>query len=119
MSNKGSPADLVGRIYDGALDLSAWPQILADVAVAFDAICCDLFVGDLSQDEVFFASLNNRFSFERLKDYHTHYRHIDDRLLITRQKPPERMYADWEIILQDKFVKTEFYNDFYLPHGLR
>lgn len=119
MPDKDDPAELIARIYDGAHDPVLWPHVLEEILIGFDAICFHLFIGDLARDEIFFASLNSRFSLERLKEYHDHYRHVDDRLLISLRKAPGRVYTDSELIASDDFKKSEFYNDFYAPHGLR
>lgn len=110
---------LIGRIYDAALDLELWPTVLDEIAVDFNAICCHLFDADLNADEIHFAALNKRFTYERANQYHTYYRHLDKRLTELTRGPLGRAFADWELLSPETFQKSEFYNDFYVPHGLR
>jgi DNA-binding CsgD family transcriptional regulator/PAS domain-containing protein len=110
---------LIGRIYDAALDPGLWPQVLDDIACQFESTCCHMFVADLDADELHFAALNERFSFERAEQYHSYYRRLDDRLALSFKFPIGRALLDWELLPPEDFIKSEFYNDFYVPHQLR
>ena len=113
-NSKGTPLDLVGKIYDAALDEKRWPSFLEAFAQAVGGCSSILrsadlqvnyanFVASVGYDSVWQAAYCNHFV---KADYVVR--------ALAKFKPGEIKTID-QIISQSEQRKTELYNDYSVP----
>lgn len=112
--------DLVGALYESALDPSRWQGTLEALSDFVDAQFAHIFFIRPEEGPVpVFAAVSSRAPDTALSGYHGHYENIDPRRIAGEKLDVGIMVPDWSLVAQDEFVRSEFYNDFYGPLGLR
>lgn len=111
---------LVGTLYDAALDPAAWPAALDQLSDFTDSQFAHVFFVDSNRGPApTFAAVSQGAPDTGLNRYHARYEALDPRRVAGAKQPAGIVVPDWSMVRQDDFLKTEFYNDFYAPLGLR
>ncbi len=112
----GDLLDLIGRIYDAALEPTLWGETLEAVTTAFDANGLGLFVADTEGGRVGFLETTG-ISQPMLEAYRDHYAGVNVWMQrCARLRPP----AGVPLLSQDFYpeadlLRSEFYNDYLRP----
>lgn len=104
-------ADLIGRIYDAALDASRWPSVLDDLARLFHGNTACLFRQDLNTGAARALGLHH-LDLQTFAEYEAYYWTKDIWSLNPARHAPGRAYASHQHIADDILLRSEIYNDF-------
>jgi len=110
-------ADVIGGIYEAALEPARWPAALEQLAEHTGAASAAAFVVDLSASAVGFmsvAGLDPRL----LDDYAAYYARIDPWNAFLGGRPAGRTIVSQMVMDDATFGRTEFCNDFLQPYGM-
>ncbi len=92
--------DLVGSIYDAALNVDLWPEVLARVADALNSPTAVFIVEDLDSGDVGFM-VEHGVDPESLDLYSAHYAAVDVRLQEMVRLPPGKVIST-EMLVSDR-----------------
>jgi DNA-binding CsgD family transcriptional regulator/PAS domain-containing protein len=117
MAREEELLDLVGRIYEAALDCSLWPDVLTRLAHAFHGQTACLFQHDVATGATSrLASVN--LSPRLFADYESYYWAKDIWSPNPRRHAVGTAYASHDVIPDRVLLRSEFYNDLLKPHRL-
>ena len=111
-----SNLDLVGRIYDAALDPKLWPDFIADLAVKIRASSGVLTFHNVKERDLSFIESFGRDE-DLLQEYRDHFVNINPFLDIVN-KTPYIVFSSHMLIEENQLVKTEYYNGWLLPQNI-
>lgn len=107
--------DVVGSIYEAALDATQWPTAVGRIAKALDGHRALMFVPEMKSSREFWAPHNIDPSM--MAGYADYYRHKD--LWVLRSydslRNPGSTSLDTMVVSEPEFLKSEFWNDFTRP----
>ena len=108
-----SDLDLVGQIYEAALEPELWPEFVSDFALRVKANAGVLSFHNLEEMELsFFKSYaRDEKQFERYREY---FININPYLAIVKELP-FTIFTSHKLIDEEKLIKSEYYNDWLLP----
>jgi DNA-binding CsgD family transcriptional regulator len=109
-------ADLIGRIYDAALDPRRWPDVLDGLSMAFHGNAI-LFFQDLRQKDSAAMEFVG-FEPEFIRSYTEHYGRLNPWLPRLQQTPAGAVVVAERLSDPASYEGTEFYNDWVRPQGL-
>ena len=112
---------LVGQIYEASHTPTAWSAVLASVdeEVGVDAWTLMRVEHRPGEGTRFLSIGGERVSAEAPVRYSSYYNALDPRTDLVRRTPPGEIYTCREYF-DERFVsRSEFYQDFLLPEGLR
>jgi DNA-binding CsgD family transcriptional regulator len=105
-------------IHDTARDAGSWAEVGQQLQQLLGLDGWHLMRMNRGGTEVLTAG-GERVSASAAERYDAHYGHIDPRLDLLRQAPPGTLCCDQDHF-DDRFIaRSEFYQDFLLPEGLR
>lgn len=107
-------SDLIGRIYEAAVNPQKWDAFLQEAAKLFGSHTANIHFQDTSSLAVA-GVLNMRE--EYVEAYRTHFGAINPFMKRTDVQLEGRVYVRRELIDTDTLVSTEFYNDWARPQG--
>jgi DNA-binding CsgD family transcriptional regulator/PAS domain-containing protein len=110
-------ADVVGRIYEAALEPATWPQALGRVAEEFGAQSAAAFVVDVNIAEVGFIVVSG-LDPRALDDYVAHYAQLDPWNEYLRKRPSGQPIVSQTVMDDRTFERTEFCHDFLRRYGI-
>jgi hypothetical protein len=110
--------DLIGRIYDAALDDTGWPELVASAASAFDAVSCSLQLRHGETGRVERLGQTSNYSADVIRDYIAYFHERDEWVNRARSKGMGQVYGSDDLIGEDEFIRTEHYNDFCRRLGI-
>lgn len=108
--------DLVGEIYDAALEPDHWSNVLALVSNTLNTRSAILRVQDLVSKRVGTYVLHNLDTAYQ-QHYRDHFVHIDS-LIPAIARQPVGTVKQTTNLMNESFFKGEFYNEFALPQGM-
>jgi DNA-binding CsgD family transcriptional regulator len=111
VSRQQAAADVVGGIYEAALEPTQWPHALGRVASHLDATSAAAIVIDVEQDEVGFAAVAGMDP-GALQDYADYYVGIDPWNAYLSAHAGGRPYLSQAVMDDRAFERTEFCRDF-------
>ena len=111
MSRQEAAADVVGGIYEAALEPAKWPRVLSQVATHLGATSAAAIVIDIEQDEVGFASVAGMDP-RALQDYTDYYVGVDPWNVYLNAHDSGRPYLSQAVMDDRAFERTEFCRDF-------
>jgi DNA-binding CsgD family transcriptional regulator len=111
VSRQDAAADVVGGIYEAALEPAQWPHALGRVASHLDATSAAAIVIDIEQDEVGFAAVAGMDP-RALQDYTDYYVGVDPWNAYLGAHPSGRPYLSQAVMDDGAFERTEFCRDF-------
>ncbi len=109
-----STVDLIGLIYDAALEPALWPDALERVRQAADASTATLFVPNLGEQRVA-CMLSGGLDDNAIEQYTRHFHRCDAWLQAGIHVPAGAVVRGTDVLPNDRLVKTEFYNDYLRP----
>jgi DNA-binding CsgD family transcriptional regulator len=110
-------ADVIGGIYEAALEPANWPQALSRVAVHLDAASAAAIVIDMAQHEVGFAAVAGMDP-GALQDYTDYYVGVDPWNAYLGAHVGGRPYLSQAVMDDRAFERTEFCRDFLRHHDI-
>jgi DNA-binding CsgD family transcriptional regulator len=111
VAGKGDPiSDLIGRVYDAALDSRLWPDVSAGIAQALQSPSGGILIHRPAETKPqWLARSDNLLA---LSDgYEQHFHRMDVWAQRAAHKELGRIFNSQELISDAEFVRTEFYND--------
>jgi len=109
--------DLVGLIYDVAMQPDRWPQFLEHLAEYMHAKSAFFRLSDTSSNQVHMAFAHgiddDYFSF-----YRDHFIHCDPYREALKREPAGVFYPGQIALSYEEFAKTEYYNELFKPRDL-
>jgi len=115
MGHRPLSADLIGDIYEAALDDERWPGIAKIVAGATGTRSGGLWIAQEGRIADFAITEDGTAS---QVPYIAHYSKYDVWNQNLMRGPWERARLGYELFPERELVKTEFYNDFARPYGM-
>lgn len=109
-------SDLVGRIYDAALDPQLWPETLERVAGAVGATAAGLMLTDPIRQR--FAAVSVGVSPAAVDAYNQYYWRIDPMAPVLGRMPTGLLFTDRSVVSRSELERTELHNDWAQPQGL-
>lgn len=109
-------SDLVGGIYDAALDPQLWPQILERVAGAVGATAAGLILTDPARQR--FSAVSVGVSSAAIEAYNHYYWRIDPMAPALGRMPVGLLFTDRSVVARSELERTELHNDWAQPQGL-
>ena len=103
--------DLVGRIYDAALDPELWPVFLERLSDVLGASGAVFYLENLDHHRVDFIT-SARIDPSALQLYGEHYAAQDIWVQQAMALPPGTVVSSPMLLPNEKFIRSEFYNDF-------
>jgi DNA-binding CsgD family transcriptional regulator len=110
-------SQVIGAIYDAAIDPGLWQEVVADVADFVPGAFVNLFWQDATRNaaQAFFThGIEERF----LRLYLETYVHINPMFPATLFFEEEQIVTQGEVVPEDEFVRTRFYKEWIEPQGL-
>ena len=114
---KADAADVIGGIYEAALEPAKWPEALGRLAEEFDAQSAAAFVVDVSIAEVGFIVVSG-LDPRALDDYVAHYSQIDPWNEYLGKRPSGQPIVSQAVMDDRVFERTEFCHDFLRRYGI-
>jgi DNA-binding CsgD family transcriptional regulator/PAS domain-containing protein len=114
---EAAAVDVVGGIYEAALEPAKWPRALSRVASHLDATSAAAIVIDIEQDEVGFASVAGMDP-RALQDYTDYYVGVDPWNVYLGAHDSGRPYVSQAVMEDRAFEHTEFCRDFLRQHDI-
>jgi DNA-binding CsgD family transcriptional regulator len=114
---KAGAADVIGGIYEAALEPAKWPRALGRLAEEFGAQSAAAFVVDVSIAEVGFIVVSG-LDPRALDDYVAHYAQMDPWNEYLGKHPSGRPIVSQTVMDDRAFERTEFCNDFLRRYGI-
>jgi len=119
MSDVAQRDTLLADLYETVLQPQAIPDVLRRLNESVDSDGLHLIGMDEARGELLISLVTNPMLGAAEGEYLAHYAMIDPRRTLASTKPTGACYACHEFFT-DRFVaKSEFYQDFLIPHGAR
>ena len=109
--------ELVGHIYDSALDPANWHRAMEGVADALGGSKAVLFHYDLESGESALLA-TPRIDPALWKPFEDYYSKVDPWKAALTKLPAGRPYFSQELAADAELIRTEIYNDLFAPHGI-
>jgi DNA-binding CsgD family transcriptional regulator/PAS domain-containing protein len=105
------PADLVGSIYEAALEPQLWGEVLRQLQQYLSATTSVLYLRDLEVQEAPFVAAQG-VEPGLIKTYHDYYIHQDPNFAFRIDKPEGTVTASHLIVPEAEWEESEYYRDF-------
>jgi DNA-binding CsgD family transcriptional regulator len=110
---------LVGDIYESALDPSVTPRVLRNLAQCLNGGAAQLYSWHQSTGQVIDSQVSDELQAKDNDAFVAYYAKIDPRRAKIMERPPDTVARCHEYF-DEKFVsRSEYYQDFFIPAGLR
>lgn len=109
--------DLVGQIYDAALDHAQWPRLVRQMAATFNSKSALLRVMDRQCEQVS-LTVAHGYDEQFFGPYQEHYIHMDPFNAYLMDRPAGTMCCTPQIMPMNEFTRTEYYNDYARPQDI-
>jgi DNA-binding CsgD family transcriptional regulator len=109
-------ADLVGRIYDAALDPQLWPQTMERLAAAVGATAAGLMLTDPVRQRL--AAVSVGVNPDAIEAYNRYYWRIDPLAPVVARMPTGLVFTDRSMVPRAELERTELHNDWAQPQGV-
>ena len=110
------PMELVGSIYEAALQPQVWQQVLEQVQGYLGATSSILFLHDFKTMDAPFV-VTQGLDRQRMPAYHDYYIRKDPNFAYRLGKPEGTITASHRIVPDAEFQESEYYRDFLRHHG--
>jgi DNA-binding CsgD family transcriptional regulator/PAS domain-containing protein len=117
MRTREAAADVIGGIYEAALEPARWPEALGRMAGHLEATSAAAFVVDLSASAVGFMAVSG-VDPQVLAEYGAHYARIDPWNAFLSARPAGRTIVSQAVMDDATFARTEFCNDFLRRYAM-
>jgi DNA-binding CsgD family transcriptional regulator len=113
MGRQEEYAELIGLIYEAALDRRVWPLVADRLADFMGAGACQISTHDTRTGTV--AEVAPRVPREALVNYANHWVHQNPLIAAGRRMPIGSVFSNHDLVRKDDFARTEIYNEFFSP----
>jgi DNA-binding CsgD family transcriptional regulator len=114
--NRPVPQDLIGAVYDAALQPELWETVLDQVQRWVRSGAGILYLYDARAQAGSFEVMR-RLNAERMQDYYAHYRKLDPNLAHRKQLPLGTVTASHHVVPDAEYARSEYYQDFLRTLG--
>lgn len=111
--------DLIAQVYDAALDDGLWPGMAAHIAKAFHSTSTVLFIPEIRHQKAEMLSVTDNLDRSSLSSFESYYAARDVWAQRAAKSGLSKAVIGEELIRDDEFIRTEFYNDWARFVGLR
>ncbi len=111
-----SDLDLVGQIYEAALEPELWPEFVSDFALRIKANAGVLSFHNVEEMELSFIKSYGRDE-KKIERYREYFININPYLAIVKELP-FTIFTSQKLIDEEKLIKSEYYNDWLLPQDI-
>src|ERR1700712_1968746 len=115
IDDDGTLLELIGLIYDAALDASRWPDTLSRVADAVGAQAISLDIYDAAAQT--FDGIAPRTDPDFLQSYAEYWAARNQLWALSAGVPVGKLFTTDDFMPRDQFIRSEFYNDWCRPQG--
>jgi DNA-binding CsgD family transcriptional regulator/PAS domain-containing protein len=109
----------IAALYEAAIDDAGWNAALARVAQLAEAVTAIFFLHDAATNRLIDSRVAGGFTPHWLKCYADHYMLLDPARQVLERLPSSTMRPMHRYISPAVFGRSEYYQDFYVPSGLR
>lgn len=113
MDGPDERTELIGLVYEAALDRHVWPLVADRLADLMGAVTCRISSYDPGARTA--AGVATRIPPEALYSYEDHWVHHNPLVAVGRRMPVGRVFRDRDLISKEEFVHTAVYNEFFAP----
>lgn len=110
--------DLIGQIYDAALDENLWAAMSPAIAAAFDAPSTALQLRDTQTGAVTLLSLTENYDAKSMASYEAHFGEKDPWVLGAQRFAMSTVITTQDLMDPKELLNSEFYHDWCRPLGL-
>ncbi len=118
MASERSADNVIAALYSAAVDPKGWNTALEALRHLADARAANCFVHD-AVTESFLEYRFVGYSTQWADDYAKHYHSLDLARGVLLRQPAGTMYPMHRYVPDSVVARSEYYQDFYLPEGLR
>ena len=114
--SKKTDHDLIGKIYEAALNPDLWPSFISEFAIRIKAEAGILSFHNVEEMELLFIKSHGRDAtlFDKYREY---FIKINPYLNVVKEIP-YTVFSSTELIDEKKLTETEYYNDWLLPQSI-
>lgn len=112
----GDTWDLVGAVYEAALQPELWDEVLAGIEGRVRADSSILYLQDLKALDAPFEVARG-LDRARLKEYYRHYINLDPMFAYRMEQPVGTVTASHQLVPDGEFERTEFYQGWFRHLG--
>jgi DNA-binding CsgD family transcriptional regulator len=117
MLSEEALSELIADIYRSSMDFSHWEHVLKRVACVVGGNCGVLGISDEKQNFSAYVAPLTDPAF--LTSYKAHYHAISPLMPRIRALPPGSVVTDRMVLRREDFVKSDIYNEWILPQGIK
>ncbi|HEY5211089.1 MAG TPA: helix-turn-helix transcriptional regulator [Stellaceae bacterium] len=110
--------ELIGKVYDAALDEKLWITVSLEIAATFDAPSTALQLRDIRNGTVNLLSVSKNYDAKSLMSYESYYAPRDPWVLGASRLDMSTVITTQELMEPADLERSEFYNDWCRPLGL-
>jgi DNA-binding CsgD family transcriptional regulator len=110
--------DVIGNIYDAALDEKLWSHISPAVAAALDATSASLQLRDVHNGVVDRLSMTKNYDAKAIAAYLAHYWQHDPWIEGALKFDPSTVLVNKDLVDESRLINSEFYNEYARPLGV-
>lgn len=114
MSSESDLASLIGAIYEAGMDFSLWPYVLGRIATAFNAHSAGIAGQGRTLSECW--GFSSAIDPEVEKKYIDYYHSVNPVWQRASSTPVGTVQTDTMVVPRRELKRTEFFNDFLVPH---
>ncbi len=110
--------DVIGNIYDAALDEKLWPDISPAVAAALDAPSASLQLRDVHNGVVDRLSMTKNYDAKAIASYLSYYWQHDPWVEGARKFDLSTVLVNKDLVDESRLINSEFYHQYARPLGV-
>jgi DNA-binding CsgD family transcriptional regulator len=113
MGGPNERTELIGLIYEAALDRRVWPAVADRLADLMGAVTCRISSYDCGARTA--VGVAPRVPPEALRCYAEHWVHHNPLVAVGRRMPVGEVFRDRDLVTKQDFARTPVYNEFFAP----
>ncbi len=113
MAGVDERTELIGLIYEAALDRRVWPLVADRLADLMGAAACQITTHDVRTGAV--VEVAPRVPPEALALYGNSWAHHNPLIAAGRRMPVGSVFSNHDLVPKDDFARTAIYNEFFAP----
>lgn len=110
--------DLIGQVYDAALDEKLWSAVAPQIAATFNAHSTAVQLRDTRNGEIALLAITENYNVAALSSYKSYYGSRDIWVQRATEIGLSNIVTSHDMVADEEFVRTEYYNDWCRDLGL-
>jgi len=110
---------VITSFYEAAADPEQWANSLSGLTDLLGAFATTFVLWDLRAQRPAFSAITDRYSETALQLYAERYGALDVSAQVASRQRPKELVNCASFITEDHVRRSEYYNDFLIPHGGR